>query len=145
MHLPTIFHCHRKMNAFRTRAGLAVLTADRTALLIVRGAKTGKWSLPKGKVEPNETTIQAAVRECQEETGLTRGEYTLLDKLFVKNHCSIYEAQMLASCRDLHVDPARVNEIEEIRWVALDALESYTETSNDSLRYFIAHATLLVQ
>jgi 8-oxo-dGTP pyrophosphatase MutT (NUDIX family) len=133
------------MNTFRTRAGLAVLTVDRTAILLVRGAKSGKWSLPKGKVEANESTIQAAIRECQEETGLVRDEYTLLDKLFVKNHCSIYEAQMLASCRPLRVDPARVNEIEEIRWVALDALESYTDASNDSLRYFIAQVDSLVQ
>jgi 8-oxo-dGTP pyrophosphatase MutT (NUDIX family) len=133
------------MNAFRTRAGLAVFTADRTAILIVRGAKSGKWSLPKGKVEANETSIQAAIRECQEETGLTPSEYTLLDKLFVKNHCSIYEAQMLGACRPLTVDPNRVNEIGEIRWVPLDALDTYIADANDSLRYFIARIDSLLQ
>lgn len=133
------------MNSYRTRAGLVVLTLDRAAVLLVRGAKSGKWSLPKGKVEPNESTIQAAIRECQEETGLTRVEYTLLDKLFVKNHCTIYEAQLLAPRRPLTVHPTRVNEIEEIRWVPLNALNSYLSDANDSLRYFIARVDDLLE
>ena len=133
------------MTHYRTRAGLAVLTADRSEILLVRGTRSGKWSLPKGKVELNETTIQAAIRECQEETGLTRTEYTLLDKLFIKNHCTLYEAQMRGPRYPLEVDPLRLNEIEEIRWVPLDALQSYTSNSNDSLRYFIANMDMLVQ
>lgn len=133
------------MNSYRTRAGLVVLTFDRASVLLVRGAKSGKWSLPKGKVEDNETTIQAAIRECQEETGLTRDEYTLLDKLFVKNHCTIYEAQMVATARPLTVHPTRVNEIEEIRWVPLNALTSYCSDANDSLRYFIARVDDLLE
>lgn len=133
------------MNTYRTRAGLVVLTLDRASVLLVRGAKSGKWSLPKGKVEDNETTIQAAIRECQEETGLTRGEYLLLDKLFVKNHCTIYEAQLRAPRRPLTVHPTRVNEIEEIRWVPLDALNTYSSDANDSLRYFIANVETLVE
>jgi len=133
------------MNSYRTRAGLVVLTLDRAAVLLVRGAKSGKWSLPKGKVEPNESTIQAAIRECQEETGLTRDEYTLLDKLFVKNHCTIYEAHLIAPRRPLTVHPTRVNEIEEIRWVPLNALNSYLSDANDSLRYFIARVDDLLE
>jgi len=41
--------------------------------LIARIDKRGRliWSLPKGHVEPGETTEQAAVREVGEETGIT--------------------------------------------------------------------------
>lgn len=32
---------------------------------------TGRWTFPKGKQQPLETLVQAAVREIEEETGLT--------------------------------------------------------------------------
>lgn len=43
------------------------------AALIARLDRAGRlrWSLPKGHVEPGETTEQAAVREVAEETGIT--------------------------------------------------------------------------
>lgn len=31
----------------------------------------GHWDLPKGKLEPGETNLEAAIRELKEETGLT--------------------------------------------------------------------------
>ena len=39
-------------------------------LLVLQDAK-GRWALPKGHVEPNETYQQTALREIKEETGLT--------------------------------------------------------------------------
>ena len=42
-------------------------------LLLVRRAHEpaiGKWSLPGGRIEPDETPAQAAAREVREETGL---------------------------------------------------------------------------
>lgn len=32
--------------------------------------RNGRWDLPKGKVEPGETLLQAALREVEEETGI---------------------------------------------------------------------------
>jgi 8-oxo-dGTP diphosphatase len=37
-------------------------------VLIVKGAKRGKWYFPGGHVEPGETPQEAAVREVYEET-----------------------------------------------------------------------------
>jgi 8-oxo-dGTP diphosphatase len=51
----------------------AVIVRDRRALLIRRGQAPllGEWSLPGGVLECGETLREAAIRETQEETGLT--------------------------------------------------------------------------
>jgi len=54
-------------------AGAAVLRrskAGRLQVLLVHGAKYDDWGLPKGKLDPAESTRSAAVREVQEETGV---------------------------------------------------------------------------
>ncbi|MGE5233989.1 MAG: NUDIX hydrolase [Acidobacteriota bacterium] len=49
-------------------AGGLVVEGDRILLISTRGGK--RWQLPKGHVEPGETTEQAAIRETREETGV---------------------------------------------------------------------------
>lgn len=56
----------RRMRWVRAAGGV-VTAPDGTLLLIERN---GRWDLPKGKVEPGETLLQAATRESNEETGL---------------------------------------------------------------------------
>lgn len=48
-------------------AGGMVYNSNQERLFIYR---FGKWDLPKGKIEKNETHEEAAIREVQEETGL---------------------------------------------------------------------------
>lgn len=50
-----------------------VLFADRHVLLIERGwdPHAGCWALPGGHVDVGETSLQAAVRELEEEAGIT--------------------------------------------------------------------------
>jgi 8-oxo-dGTP pyrophosphatase MutT (NUDIX family) len=55
--------------------------AERIEILMIQD-RLGRWSIPKGHVEPGESIEQTAVREVSEETGLTNlrlGEK--LDKL----------------------------------------------------------------
>ena len=42
-------------------------------ILLIQDAK-GRWTIPKGHVEPDETAMQAAVREIGEEVGLKKIE-----------------------------------------------------------------------
>jgi bis(5'-nucleosidyl)-tetraphosphatase len=42
---------------------------------LILNYRKGHWDLPKGKLEPGETNIQAAERELKEETGLTADIY----------------------------------------------------------------------
>lgn len=62
-------------------AGGLVLNEENKILMIFR---RGKWDLPKGKLDKGETLEQCAVREVEEETGLTN--ITLQSPLIITYH-----------------------------------------------------------
>jgi 8-oxo-dGTP diphosphatase len=57
------------------KAASACVWRGDEVLLVQRGSALGRgrWSLPGGKVEADETTLEAAHRELREETGVTAG------------------------------------------------------------------------
>lgn len=64
-----------------------VCLKDGQVLLIRRGKppRLGEWSLPGGRIEPGERTIDAALRELREETGVEAeilGLVDVIDGLF---------------------------------------------------------------
>eukprot|EP00061_Rhincodon_typus_P014510 g41569.t1 len=59
----------------------AVILNEQKEVVMMQEAKQecyGKWYLPAGRMEQNETIVQAVKREVQEETGLECDPYTLL-------------------------------------------------------------------
>jgi ADP-ribose pyrophosphatase YjhB (NUDIX family) len=66
--------------------GCGCVIAEDGRYLLVREAKSvarGRFALPAGKLEPDETLQEAAVRECREETGLE----VELERLLGLYHC----------------------------------------------------------
>ncbi len=47
-----------------------ILISPERKILTVKGRQSDKWSFPKGHIESNETTLQCALRELYEETGV---------------------------------------------------------------------------
>jgi 8-oxo-dGTP diphosphatase len=95
-------------------------------ILVVHRPGHDDWSLPKGKREPGETDEACALREVQEETGLT---------------CTLGRELPSVSYRDARGRPKTVrywtmvptgearaqNEIDAVRWLTIaDALEKLT-------------------
>ncbi len=66
---------------FKTPISALVLihTDDLQVLIMERADKKGFWQSVTGSLEQDETPIQAAIREVQEETGLNATQYTLQD------------------------------------------------------------------
>jgi dihydroneopterin triphosphate diphosphatase len=66
---------------FKTPISALVLihTDDLQVLIMERADKVGFWQSVTGSLEHDETPIQAAIREVQEETGLDATQYNLQD------------------------------------------------------------------
>lgn len=65
--------------------GGLVLNDKNEVLFIFRG---GKWDLPKGRIEAGESIEQTAVREVEEECGISN---LTLDKFLLKTHHVFYQ------------------------------------------------------
>lgn len=105
------------------RAAGVVVVRDGPAgpeVAVIRRGLRADWSLPKGKVEPGEHPIVAAVRECDEETGLVpvlgpplvQQEYVALGSPKVVD----YWAARVGSDEGFAPD----DEVEEIAWLPAD-------------------------
>lgn len=80
-------------------------------VLFVR-KRNAKWNLPGGRVERNETPLEAAMREMGEETGLAFNEL---------RYISVYREEKvihyLFEARKADHKPRPRNEIEACRWI----------------------------
>ena len=103
-----------------------VLEKDGKYLLVQEAQEKcyGKWNLPAGHLDPNETIIEAAKREIKEESGLNVeltgvcqiGNRKLEDDVFVS---VIFSTKVLGG--DIKFDP---NEILDAKWFSYEELLS---------------------
>ncbi|MBT9251610.1 NUDIX hydrolase [Bacillus halotolerans] len=92
----------------------------------------GHWSLPGGRVEPDETLIEAAIREVHEETGFEVEIGNLIAvneaKYVKRNHHAIlftFEARIVGGTEAIK----KPNEILQIEWVDI-------EQANERMPYY---------
>ena len=107
-------------------AGAALISPKRTECIMVRGlSRDCPLGFPKGKLEPGESPIEAAVREVYEETGivltLSDGNPVFKRKVNGKEF-TLYLAQLPKRYKNF--TPAAKHEIGECRWVALDQIQA---------------------
>lgn len=111
--------------------------------------RLGVWDLPKGKIEKKETAELAAVREVEEECGLSglkiikqldstfhiyRSPYHVAPKNLVLKETKWY--LMTYSGNEIPVPQLEEN-IEEVRWVAKAGMERILNNTYLSLRNFL--------
>lgn len=64
--------------------GVVVFKRDPLSFLLMRHLK--RWDLPKGHVDPGETDLECAMRELNEETGITADDIELDEAFCFKHH-----------------------------------------------------------
>jgi 8-oxo-dGTP pyrophosphatase MutT (NUDIX family) len=116
------FHCI-------SAAGGLVINDEGKILFIFR---RGKWDLPKGKIENNESTETAAEREVKEETGLKE----LKLQKFICTTYHTYKEKEKEILKDTHwyqfsapgrqeLEPQTEEDITKIEWVDVSRLGNY--------------------
>lgn len=89
-------------------------------VLLVHRPRYDDWSLPKGKLDPGETPRQAALREVEEETGLRCRIHADLPEARYKDRKRRRKRVRYWSMVPLDGAFEPNDEVDEIRWLALD-------------------------
>lgn len=124
-------------------AGGGVVRSPQDEVLMIY--RNGRWDLPKGKLETGESIRECALREVEEECGITGLE---LGDLIVHTY-HIYELQgeWLLKCTAWfgmshpavgELTPQIEEGITEIRWVEQDHIASYLAQSYQTIRDVMA-------
>ncbi|KKQ01418.1 MAG: NUDIX hydrolase [Parcubacteria group bacterium GW2011_GWA2_36_24] len=115
-----------------------LVVKDKQILLVKRGGKwleRGKWALPGGFLDMNETGEQAALRELKEETGYT-GKIIKLFQIVDnprRRHEDRQNVSLVYLVKPLEKVGGSDDEIAEIKWFDLDKLPSAQDFAFDHL------------
>lgn len=127
-------------------AGGLVMNSEKSFLFIKR---LGVWDLPKGKIEKKETPESAALREVEEECGVSGlkimkqldSTFHIYRSPYLKspNNLVFKETKwFLMSCENQQdLVPQTEENIEEVRWVAMDELDKVRANTYLSIRDFL--------
>jgi 8-oxo-dGTP pyrophosphatase MutT (NUDIX family) len=134
-----------KAQARELSAGGVVVRGEQVVVIVpTRRAADGSrvLALPKGHVDPGESSIEAAVREVREETGIVAEPVCELgesrywyrrDGRTIGKTVSFYLCSYLEGSTEDHDD-----EVEEARWIALS--EAQSALSHTAEREMVARA-----
>lgn len=125
-------------------AGGAVLDENDNMLFIYR---RGKWDLPKGKLDEGENLEACAVREVEEETGLSNIE---LKKLIITTYHT-YEQNgeqilkesfwyLMKTKSGQHMVPQLDEDIEKCEWVKPNGYQPFLQNTHSSIKDVVAAA-----
>ncbi|MEN9344196.1 MAG: hypothetical protein RLZZ453_983 [Chlamydiota bacterium] len=105
------------------------LEIDRKLLLLQRASnksEPGRWGVPGGKLEKEETPEQAAVRELSEETGIflaRPSQVQYVGALYIQKPTVDYVYHLLKIQVDQKPDICLSNEHENYKWASLKDLQ----------------------
>jgi 8-oxo-dGTP pyrophosphatase MutT (NUDIX family) len=126
----------KKFNVVQAAGGLVLNDAGDVLMMLRRG----KWDLPKGKLDPGESLETCAVREVEEETGLSK--LTLEKPLVITYHT--YDESGKHILKESHwylikapgqqkLAPQLEEQITELKWVPASKVKQYMDNTFPSI------------
>jgi 8-oxo-dGTP pyrophosphatase MutT (NUDIX family) len=100
-------------------------------VLLVHRPRYDDWSFPKGKLEEGETDEQAAVREVEEETGLRCELGRELPSTSYTDSKLRPKTVRYWEMRPVGGEAAPAHEVDEVRWLDVDAAETLLSYDRD--------------
>ena len=128
---PNAFRCYQDRS--RKVYGCIVISNINT-ILLVKGRCSQKWSFPKGHMEGKETSLQCAVRELQEETGLCLVDEPIAFKKYSAAGYFIYSVES-----ETRLFPKDTREIDDARWFSYEEISKLNKNVDVSM--FCLHIT----
>jgi 8-oxo-dGTP pyrophosphatase MutT (NUDIX family) len=134
-------------------AGGLVMNKNHSVLFIKR---LGVWDLPKGKIEKHETSESAAIREVEEESGASGlkiikqldSTFHIYRSPYLKSPDNLVLKEtkwFLMNCEGQQTLIPQVEEnIEEVKWFALDELDKVIQNTYLSLRELLQKTIPLI-
>jgi 8-oxo-dGTP pyrophosphatase MutT (NUDIX family) len=116
------------------KAGGGLVKNKKDELLLI--FRRGKWDLPKGKLDDNETILECAIREVKEETGLSKIKagkkiettYHTYNE-FGKHILKESHWYSMTTNGEEKLVPQIEESITEIRWVKKDEMTRYLDNT----------------
>jgi 8-oxo-dGTP pyrophosphatase MutT (NUDIX family) len=125
---------------FVKAAGGIVENADGEILMMKR---LGVWDFPKGKADPNEKSVETAIREVEEECNITvfsnHKVATTWHTYFFKGQFAIKRTRWYAMglISDRSMKPQEEEGIEELKWVTKEVAIEHVVDSYKSIQYVL--------
>ncbi len=120
-------------------AGGIVVKNNKILLMFRRGV----WDLPKGKLDSNEKSKEAAIREVEEETGV---KAALVDRICVTWHTYWQDDKpilkrtkwyLMTNLDDTNLQPQHEEDIEKLAWLTIKEAKLALTNSYSSIRYVV--------